>query len=254
MFVTGEQVAVQIGIRANLRKIDGSWKVHSTEMAEHDRWRDFQKAPDEHTRHLLWQKTDSLVKSSLGKNYDVCAVLDADDRTRNASYRIYQMMGVIFEDPLHQLEHSYIVAVRSSATEPDSGSVAIIRDNKVFWHSGPLIRDMGLASLPGFGDLNNDGTTDILLCTPADMRGYSEELWIISPDSSGGRLLNAVDEYGQSTIIGASGTFKFTQLNRNGAKVIKASILGDDFDRQYTYTWNGSVFVKAKSTRSAIGH
>ena len=256
--VTGEQVVMLTSLTATLHRIEGAWKFHSVEMAELDRWRDFQKAPDEHTLDLLWHRTDSLVKSSLGKNFDVCAVLDVDDRTRNAPYRIYQMMGAIFEDQRHQLEHSYIVAIRKStdsgSTKLDDGSVAIIRDNKVIWHSKSLIHDMGFAALPGFGDLNNDGTTDILLCTPADMRGYSENLWIISPDSSGGRLLNQVDEYGESTIVGASDTFEFTQPDPKGAKVIKASIVGEDLNRHFMYTWNGSVFMKAKSTRSASGH
>jgi hypothetical protein len=257
VFRSGQQVIMPMDLTANLHRINGAWKFHSADIAEHDRWRGYQQVAFADTSMQLVQIIDSLIKANLGSTYRAEDFVDVDDRVTNGPYRVYQAMGSIFEDPHHQLQHSFLVVV--SGHDPhgnalDSGSVAIIRDQKVIWRSRPLIPNVNFAKLDGFADLNNDGTTDILLCTPADMRGYSENLWIISPDFSGGRLLNKVDEYGESTIMGASNTFEFTQPNPKGVKVIKASIVGEHLNRHFTYTWNGSVFVKAKSTRSAAGH
>jgi hypothetical protein len=254
----GRKVTMSLDINANLRKINGVWKFHSSEMSDHDPWRASPGTAVADTSEWFAQKIDSLIKASLGQNYHSGAILDVDDRTANAAYRVYQDMGYIFEDPNHQFQHAYIVALygndENGDTVLDSGSVAIIRNNRIAWRSKPLIRNMTYAPLPGFGDVNNDGTTDILITTRFDMRGYAERLWIISPDSTGGRLLNAVDERGESTIIGASGTFTFTQPTQTGAKVIKVNDLSTDLNRFFTYVWNGSVFVKVQSTKSPKDH
>ncbi len=250
---SGQNIVVTFDMSADLRKVEGSWKFHACTISGHTQVDTTNDVAVADTSQLLREKIGRVVKASMGQNYSIGDVLDVDDRTTNASERIYQMMGVLFEDPHRQLEHSYIVTVYSCNDKGewvyDSGAVAIVRDDKLAWHSRFLVRDMGSAALPGFGDLNNDGTTDILVTTPADMRGYSEELWIISPDSSGGRLLNAVDELGESVIIGASNTFKFSRSRPTGAMMIKANEVGEDLNRYLVYTWNGSVFTKAKSKK-----
>ncbi len=250
-----ERSPMVLNLRAKLRKVEGAWKFHNCEFNER-KWT--QAGPSvavADTSRSLAQEIDSLVKATLGHNYSSGGILDVDDRIANSSYRLYQEMGLLFEDPRHQLEHSYVVAVHICDSEgdwvPDSGSVAIIRENKLIWHSKFLVRNMEHGLLRGFGDMKGDGTTDILITTPLDMRGYSQELWIISPDSSGGRLLNGVDKEGESIIIGASDTFGFTRPKPDGPMVIKSDDL-DHPNRLFVYTWNGSVFAKANSLRSGV--
>ncbi len=256
--LSGGQVTTPLEINAKLHKINGAWRFHSSEISEYDPWHASQNLAVSDTSRWLAQHIDSLIEASLGHSYHSGSILDVDDRIANASYRVYQMMGYFFEDPRHQLEHSYIVAVyscdESGYTVHDSASVAIVRENRLIWRSKPLIRNAGFAPLPGFGDFNNDGTTDILFSTPIDMRGYGEALWILSPDSLGGRLLNAVDEEGQSTIVGATGTFKFTQPTQGAAKVIKANDFSGELNGIFVYTWNGSAFVEAKSAKARSRH
>jgi hypothetical protein len=255
---SGQEATLALDVIANLRKIDRYWKFHSCSMSEHDQWDKSHNVARADTSEHLASSIDSLVKASLSHNHQSGAVLDVDDRVENASYRVYQSMGYIFEDPRHQLKHSYIVAIYTcddnGDTIYDSSSVGIVRDNRLIWCSRPLIRDAHMAPLPGFGDLNNDGTTDILCTTPIDMRGYGEALWIISPDSSGGKLLNSVDEQGQSTIVGASGTFKITQPAQGSAKVISVNDFSGNVKSMFEYAWNGSVFAKAKSTGGGSRH
>ncbi len=247
---SGAQAATAFDISANLRRINGSWKFHNCQMSEHAEPHPGPNIAEADTSRELAQTIDGLVKAMLGPSYGASNILDVDDRTANASYRVYQSMGYIFEDPGHQLEHSYIVTIHG---QNDSASIAIVRNNRIVWCSRPLLPSMGFAPLPGFGDLNNDGTTDILFNTPLDMRGYGEALWIISPDSSDGRLLNAVDQEGQSVIVGGTRTFEFVQPNPKGPKLIKADDFSGDLNSKFMYTWNGSVFVKADSTDARTG-
>jgi hypothetical protein len=244
----GEQAAVTIEVKGNLRKIDGSWKFHTCEMSMYEPPQPDQNVAIADTSRQTYNSLDSLIKSQHGSMYHVMGILDVDDRTKNAAYRIYQDMGYTFEDPNHQLEHSFIVAVgkyeENGRDLCDSGSIAIIRQNKIVWFSKPLIHHFDYAPLPGFGDLNNDGTTDILFSAQIDMRGYGEALWILSPDSSGGRLLNDVDEDKQSTIIGASSCFKISQQKGENAKRIEVDDLDSESHGKFIYIWNGRIFTK----------
>ena len=107
-----------------------------------------------------------------------------------------------------------------------------------------------MASLKGIADVNADGITDIVIATRLDDRGYGEGLWIITPDSSGGRVLNRTDDIGESAIVGATWTFWFERSIGTGAYVIQADDFSGKSNRFYVYTWNGSTFVKSRSTKS----
>ena len=207
-------------ITAKLRRINGAWKFLSIQTSAHNRWRGQPKFAFSDTSEQFHRDLDSLVKSRLGREFTVAAVLDVDDRVANGAYRVYQAMGYIFEDPRHQFEHSFIVTIRQE--RHDRGSVAIVRNNKLVWRSKPLMRFMDMPSLKGIADVNADGNTDIVISTSLDMRGYGESLWIITPDSLGGRLLNRTDDIGESTIVGATDSFSFNKLRGQAAYVIDA--------------------------------
>jgi hypothetical protein len=199
---------------------------------------------------------DTLIKATYGQCFYRGASLDVDDRTENANYRVYQQFGYIYEDPRHLLEHSFIVPIYciddNRETQSDSGSIVIIRDERIIWCSKPLIHHIHDASITGFADLNGDGTIEILISVAYDLRGYEEALWILSVDSSGGRLLNEVDEYKQSRIIGSAASFKIFKLDDGRTKIIEAidqnSAENENRD-WFTYAWNGRVFAKQTHSR-----
>jgi len=244
----GDQGGIILGIKSKIVNVDGSWKFHSIEIFDVNEFPPEKNVGNADTNKVIQACIDSLITSTFGPNYHSAAILDVDDRVANAAYRVYQMMGYVFEDPNHQLEHSIIVAVckyeDDGQTMCDSGSIAIVRGNKIVYRSKPIIHHFGYAPIPGFGDLNNDGTTDILFSAQMDMHGYGEALWILSPDSSGGTLLNDVDEDNQSTIIGASGCFKIIQPKGEKTKRIEVDELNSESHGKFIYTWNGRVFSK----------
>ena len=250
---SGKQLAIAFNLKADLRLIDGFWKIHTCSIWEYEEPHTSLKVAEADTSRRIHQSMDSLIEQQCGPLSEAAAILDVDDRTANAAYRIYQDMGYIFEDPNRQLEYSYIVTIAKyegdQHTLCDSGSIAIIRQNKIVWISKPLIHHFGFARIPGFGDFNNDGTTDILFSAQTDMRGYGEALWILSPDSSGGRLLNEVDEDKQSTIAGPASCFEILQAKGELAKSIEV----DNWDKgKSIYFWNGQAFAKRvahKATR-----
>lgn len=246
-------VSFSYKLESYLRKTSGRWRFHSVEMSGYDRWQGVPNVAIADTSQALHNQLNDIVRASLGRNHIVTDLLDVDDRTRNAFYRRYQDMGYVFEDPQHQLAHSYLAVVQvcddSGYVVYDSASVAIIHEGAVAWHSKYLIQAESHCALPGFADLNDDGITDILVGTPADMRGYGEKLWIISPDSVGGRLLNSSDERGQSTVTGATGTFRFNLTATAGPKEIRATDFGEDTQTYQSYVWNGTAFVKGKHGR-----
>ena len=205
------------------------------------------------TSRIVAGRIDALVKAAYGPGYGSGSILDVDERIEGSSRRVHQGLGYVFEDPLHQLEHALIVVVHRHEEDGrplnDSSFVGIVRENRMVWCSKPFLRndDNYPFHLTGFGDLNNDGTTDILVSAALGDRGEEEALWIISPDSSGGKLLNEIDMDGQSTIVAAAASFKMVPSKGRKPMVIKGTERSsDEMGTAYevVYTWNGLFFAR----------
>ena len=68
-------------------------------------------------------------------------------------------------------------------------AIAIIRDNKIIWHSKNLIIGYNEAAsrILGFTDVDNDGRIDIICVVGHGTSMETEDLWIISTVSNGGK-------------------------------------------------------------------
>jgi hypothetical protein len=204
---------------------------------------------------------DSLVKLTFGPTFASGGVLDVDHilaMSKDSS----QWEGYIFEDPTRQLQHCILFffgkwdsmdakeRYGSGISLNDSAGVGIIRAGKIAWHSNRFIRaysEVG-SRISGFADLNNDGITDII-CSISE--NYTETLWLVSPNQLGGKLLNALDQNGYSTIEGGDDTFKIFESGKGGLKTIKAiRPLSEDL-KEVLYTLQGSIFRELKSKRQS---
>jgi hypothetical protein len=203
--------------------------------------------------------SDSLIKIVFGPTYDVGGVLDVDHILTMPKEKL-QWEGYIFEDPNNQLQHCVICCFGkwdsmdashrygSGVTLNDSGGVAIIRDGKIVWHSKRFIlryTDVG-SRISGFADLNNDGTTDII-CSMCGR--YTEALWLVSPTHQGGRLLNAIDDHGNSVIEGGDDTLEIVDSGKNKIKEIQAIPAESENLDKVIYTWQGSTFSELRSKK-----
>jgi hypothetical protein len=206
-------------------------------------------------KHRMSHKSaDALIKSALGMDHEVGGIFDVDRIL--AMPRLDPSVAYIREDPNHQLQHTFVVdytkwdsmppqeRYASGASLNDTGGIAFIRDDKLVWRSERFILDYSPMNfqVSGFADLNGDGTTDIIVSTFEGDQREQETLWLISPDSPGGRILNTVDQDGRSTIVAESGSFQFINSRSGKAKVIQS---GDA-----TFEWNGSVFIESTSRGS----
>jgi len=239
-------VRIRFDIRGTLVLTRGSWKFRTCELAIREP-HESSPLPSNDSTENVHRSLDSLIKAHYGSSYFVGGEVDVDDRTANAEYRVYQDLGWIFEDPSQRLIHSYIVEVEKSDsnqnTLSDSVFIAIIRADSLVWSSRRFMIPTQFKNIRGFADLNNDGITDILLAGVTNERYDYEALWIISPDSSGGRLLNETDSDYISTISTAGGVIEIESKSAGGPKRIIIDRSGADID---TFAWNGRVFAKVR--------
>ncbi len=201
-----------------------------------------------HSR-LSRKAAESLLKDSLGQNYEVGGIFDVD-RVLSKPH-VDPSVAYICDDPNHQLKHTVIVDYSKCDSMPsymrfgsgvainDTGGVALIRDGKLLWVSKRFILDYDdlRCNVSGFADLNDDGVMDIIISVFTGSRQEEETLWLISTEGQGGRVLNDVDEDGESVIAGESGSFKF--VNSRARKTIEIHC------GNVVYKWNGSVFTES---------
>ena len=197
----------------------------------------------------------SVVKSHFGSNYYTCDVLDVDTTLAWWADPPYFAGGPISEDSAGQLRHCRIAIYAKLLADDTSGlgleernCIAIIRNDSVVWHSAPLLHNCCGAGgrILGFCDVNNDGVTDILVSDATGAIHGIEDLWIISPDSKGGTLLNTIDDIQRSTITGAFDSFDLSSRDRRGRRIITALDPGSEPLRKILYKWNGNHYVRSR--------
>jgi hypothetical protein len=208
-----------------------------------------------------YASADSLIKLAFGPTFNPGSVLDVDHILTMPKEKS-QWEGYIFEDPNNQLQHCIVFyfgkwdsmdakeRYGSGVSLNDSGGVGIIREEKIVWYSNRFIlgyTEVG-SRISGFADLNNDGTTDII-CSISEH--YMETLWLVSPTYQGGRLLNAIDEYGYSMIKGGDNTFEIVDSGNDKIKNIQAIRPESENLEEITYTLQGSVFSELKSRKKS---
>jgi hypothetical protein len=213
----------------------------------------------QNTKQQSYALADSLIKVTFGSTYIAGSMLDVDCSLEESNDKS-QWSGYIFEDPKHQLRHSLIVAYGnrdsigskemygSRVSLNDSGGIVIIRNNRIAWCSKRIILDYSdfESCISGFADFNNDGITDIIYSHRMGYQLEGEELWLITPNSQGGKLLNDVDDFGCSTIVGCSNTFIFNHIGNNNTIVIRAGDVGSEYGSNVFYIWNGNKYVIKK--------
>lgn len=96
---SGEQTAIALDMKADLRLINNSWKFHTCELSEHEQAHTSLGVAEADTSTQLHLVIDSLIKERKGSLYQAAAILDVDDRVSNESYRVYQDMGYILKTP-----------------------------------------------------------------------------------------------------------------------------------------------------------
>jgi hypothetical protein len=214
-------------------------------------------AYSQHAEQRSYDLADSLIKASFGPTFTVGTLLDVDAILAMPEQE-RKWHGYIFDDPNHQLSHCVIVTygswdsmdVRyrygSGVSLNDSGGIALVRAKRIVWSLRRIILNYGEASsrLSGFGDFNKDGVTDIIYSRYGGSHDEIEILWLVSPDSLGGKLLNAIDSFGLSTIVGAFDTFEFRVAGPEQTITIGAIDAYSERSRNINYVWNGKAFMR----------
>ena len=199
---------------------------------------------------ILSDRADSIVKNFFGASFEAGAVLEVDSAL---SWAEKGETTSIFEDPHKQLAHCIITTFDkwdsseggSQITWNDSGGIAIIRSDRVIWHSKRCILDYSsvVSQIWVFADLNNDTAIDIIVSLSYG-HGLVQGLWIMTPNELGGKLLNSYDEIGRSTILGSASMFAVGLSPDHMTKEIAA--WDQEKDRSAIFRWNGSTFARVQ--------
>jgi hypothetical protein len=199
--------------------------------------------------------SDSLIEAHFGPNYATIDIIDVDELITTPREKL-PWNGIICEDPHNQFQHCMIFSYgkydtidkktnsRSYLLIADTEGVGLIKDQKIIWCSKKLIySNLGESDIAGFADLDGDGNTDIICSQSAGVHGEYEELWIISPTSHGGKIINSVNNKGFTTIRGAADSFEVLKSSGD-SKIIRALDADLDSIRTIYYLWNGNKFVR----------
>jgi hypothetical protein len=202
----------------------------------------------------LYNSINEILKKTFGPTYEAGAILVVDNQLKSE-----ESSSGIYEDWNQQLQHSIIVLYSkwnsidygSGEELDDSGAIAIIRDNKIIWYSKSFILGYSqtASSFIGYSDLNGDGITDIICAIGGGSHLEMESLWIVSPNSQGGNLLNATYSNGYSSIIGAADTFEFIKIKGSKLKEIQVLDYASDDEKKFHYKWNGFSFSKINDNK-----